>query len=357
MHHTAMKPVIFGCEGTQLTSAERDFFKRVQPLGFILFTRNCDNPTQIRQLVGDLRSCVNHSFVPILIDQEGGRVARLGGAHWRQYPPAGVIGQLADDDLNLACWAAEANAYLMGIEMLDLGINVDCAPVMDLLTPGAHHIIGDRAFHEAVDITALLAASAIKGLQRAGVIPVVKHIPGHGRALVDSHEKLPVVPTGLTELQESDFLVFKQVCVAINEDNASQPWGMTAHIVYEALDCHRPATQSEIVIDKAIRKFIDFKGFLISDCLTMKALTGSMQERAIKTIQAGCDAVLHCSGNMEEMLDIAAGLDKISSTSLERLKSSKLSGHRLRSEDDTVLWAQLNYHLKPYWGGGLKEII
>ncbi len=357
MKHTAPKPVIFGCHGARLLQSEREFFSRVQPLGFILFTRNCENPDQIRALVDDLRSCVSHHFVPILIDQEGGRVARLGSSHWRQYPPAGVIGQLADDDLNLACWAAEANAYLMGIEMLEMGINVDCAPVMDLLMPNAHHVIGDRAFHENVEITATLAAYVIRGLQRAGVIPVIKHLPGHGRALVDSHEKLPIVSASLKELEESDFLVFRQVCMAINEESFSQPWGMTAHIIYEALDCHRPATQSDTVIDKTIRKHIDFRGFLVSDCLTMKALGGAMSARAIQAIEAGCDAVLHCSGDMDEMVDIAAALTSISAASYERVKASKLSGHRLRSEDDETLWSQLNYHLKPYWGGSAKQIV
>ncbi|WP_010298020.1 beta-N-acetylhexosaminidase [Candidatus Odyssella thessalonicensis] len=357
MPHTAPKPVIFGCQGTNLLESEYDFFSRVQPLGFILFTRNCDNPDQVQQLVQDLRSCVSHKFVPILIDQEGGRVARLNNLHWRQYPPAGVIGQLAEEDLTLGCWAAEANAYLMGIEMLQLGINVNCAPLMDLLIPNAHQIIGDRAFHENPDVVAPLAASVIRGLQRAGVIPILKHLPGHGRALVDSHESLPIVTTDLSELQESDFLAFRQVCTVINEENLSQPWGMTAHIVYEAVDCHTPATLSESVIDKVIRKHINFKGFLITDCLTMKALGGTMGERAVKSLEAGCDAVLHCSGNMNEMLDIAAHLKPMSSLSLERLKTSKLSGHRLRSEDDEVLWSQLNYYLKPYWGGVTRQIM
>lgn len=357
MSHTTTKPVIFGCQGTKLLESERDFFSRVQPLGFILFTRNCDNPIQVRELVSELRSCVAHQFVPILIDQEGGRVARLGIEHWRQYPPAGVIGQLADEDLNLACWAAEANAYLMGIELLELGVNVNCAPVMDLLILGAHQVIGDRAFHENVDVVTSLTSHTIRGLQRSGVIPVIKHLPGHGRALVDSHEKLPVVETELGELQDSDFMVFRQVCSIINEENFSQPWGMTAHIVYESMDCHHPATHSEVVVDKVIRKFIDFRGVLISDCLTMKALGGSMSDRATKALEAGCDAILHCSGNMDEMLDIATNLSGMSSASLERLRASKLSGHRLRSEDDEALWSELNYHLKPYWGGGSKHII
>jgi beta-N-acetylhexosaminidase len=351
------KPVIFGCQGTQLLASERDFFSRVQPLGFILFARNCDNPAQIRILVEDLRSCVAHSFVPILIDQEGGRVTRLRGVHWRQYPPAGIIGQLAEEDMALACWAAEANAYLMGVELLGLGINVNCAPVMDLLVPDAHQIIGDRAFHDNVDVVSSLALHAIRGLQRSGVIPVMKHLPGHGRALVDSHEKLPVVTANLDDLQAWDFLVFRQVCSLIHEENFSQPWGMTAHIVYEALDCHKPATQSKVVIDKIIRKYIDFKGFLISDCLTMKALGGALSDRATHALKAGCDAVLHCSGNMEEMLAVAANLSESSAGALDRLKTSRLSGHSLRSEDEELLWSQLNYHLRPYWGGDSRHIM
>lgn len=350
MSQSAPKPVIFGCEGTRLSEAEKDFFSRTQPLGFILFTRNCSDPEQVKDLVRELRTTVSHKFIPILIDQEGGRVARLGINHWRQYPPAGIIGQLAEDDLSLACWVSEANAYLMGVEMLELGVNVNCAPVMDLMVPNAHHIIGDRAFHENADIVASLASYAIKGFHRSGVIPVLKHIPGHGRALVDSHENLPVVTAPLEQLQESDFLVFQQVCASILEMNDTQPWGMTAHIVYEALDCHHPATQSSVVIDQAIRGHIDFRGFLVSDCLTMKALDGSMGVRAKRALGAGCDAVLHCSGNMTEMIDVAAVLTGMSDVSQDRLKASHLQGHRLPSQDDDALWIELNYHLKSYWG-------
>lgn len=345
-----MKPVIFGCSGTELTPTEKDFFSRVEPLGFILFTRNCQNPAQVKKLTHDLRACVSHAYVPILIDQEGGRVARLGHPHWRQYPPAGVFGAMADDDLDLACWAVESNAYLMGVEMAELGINVDCAPVMDLLVPDAHHIIGDRAFHESVDMVSNLALHVIRGLQRSGIAPIIKHIPGHGRALVDSHEKLPVVDASHNTLKEYDFAVFRQVCRLINDEKFSQPWGMTAHIIYDDIDSQFPATQSQAVIGKIIRNHIDFQGILITDCLTMKALSGSMADRAGKSLDAGCDVVLHCSGDLTEMIEIASAIPALTSQSYDRLRSCQLSGHRLQSVDDEVLWAELNYHLKNYWG-------
>ena len=350
MSHNTMKPAIFGCSGLDLTLEEKEFFSRVEPLGFILFTRNCQSPDQIKKLTHDLRACVPHTYVPILIDQEGGRVARLGHPHWRQYPPAGVFGAMADEDMDMACWAVEANAYLMGVEMANLGINVDCAPVMDLLIPDAHHIIGNRAFHESIEIVATLAIHVIRGLQRSGVTPIIKHIPGHGRALVDSHEKLPTVSASFETLRESDFSVFRQVCQLINEEKFSQPWGMTAHIIYDDIDADRPATQSEAVIDRIVRRHIDFRGALITDCLTMKALTGSMGDRAIKSIEAGCDIVLHCSGDLTEMIEIAAAIPAMTTQSYDRLRSCQLSGHRLQSTDDTALWAELNYHLKAYWG-------
>ena len=357
MSHTTMKPVIFGCSGTELTETENEFFSRVDPLGFILFTRNCKTPDQVKKLVHDLRACVSHTYVPILIDQEGGRVARLGHPHWRQYPPAGVFGAMAEDDLDLACWAVESNAYLMGVEMAELGINVDCAPVMDLLVQDAHHIIGDRAFHESVDVVANMAIHVIRGLQRSGVAPIIKHIPGHGRALVDSHEKLPVVQAPFDTLKEYDFSVFRQVCRLINEEKFSQPWGMTAHIVYDDIDDQAPATQSEAVIDKIIRKHVDFRGLLITDCLTMKALTGSMADRASKSLDAGCDVVLHCSGDLTEMVEIASAIPAMTSQSYDRLRSCQLSGHRLQSVDDEALWAELNYHLKNYWGGLNLQVV
>ncbi|WP_052045980.1 beta-N-acetylhexosaminidase [Candidatus Paracaedibacter symbiosus] len=342
------KSVIFGCSGTALTSEEIDLYKRTQPLGFILFSRNCDNPMQIESLISQLKSCVNHEYVPILIDQEGGRVARLGLPHWRQYPPPAVFGKIADDDLDLATWCAETNAYLMGIELIRMGINVNCAPILDLSFPETHPIIGDRAFHESPEIVTALGLSVLRGFEKAGVTGVIKHLPGHGRALVDSHESLPRIQTSEEELNEVDFLPFKGICNHILYENLSYPWGMTAHIVYDAIDEKAPATQSYNIIQKVIRDEIGFNGLLISDCLTMKALSGPFQERAAASIEAGCDVVLHCSGNLEEMIDVAVGCPPLSADALERLNASVAKVISHTEESEPALVEKLTLHIKSY---------
>lgn len=343
------KSVIFGCSGTTLTTEESEFFQRCQPLGFILFTRNCESPRQVKSLIDQLKSCVKHKYVPILIDQEGGRVARLRSPHWRQYPAASVFGRLADDDFELAKWCAQTNAYLMGIELTQMGVNVNCTPTLDSFFEEMHPVIGDRAFHEDPEIITSLGLSVLRGLEKAGVTGVIKHLPGHGRALVDSHQSLPYVKTSEEELNESDFLPFKGICNHIAYENLSYPWGMTAHIVYEAIDPKVPATTSPIIIQKVIRDEIGFKGVLISDCLTMKALSGSFQERAETSLEAGCDLVLHCSGNLEEMIEVIAGCPPLSPDTLERLNASvaKVTSHTEESEQ--LLVEKLNYHLKEYW--------
>lgn len=346
------RSVIFGCSGLRLTDAERDFFSRIQPLGFILFLRNCQSPDQVKALTSELRSCVKHDYAPILIDQEGGKVARLTPPHWRVYPEASVFGQMAEDDINKACWAAEVNAFLIGSELYRLGINVDCAPVLDLSVNYAHQIIGSRAFHTLPEICSVLGYHAVKGFQRAGIVPVIKHIPGHGRALVDSHEDLPIVTESLEELQESDFQVFQTVCNQLKEEALPTPWAMTAHVIYDALDSIAPATLSETVIERAIRRYIGFSGFLVSDCITMKALQGEtpkMEDRAHKAISAGCDAVLHCSGKLDEMISVATATPFLSPKSLDRFKTGMVSRRVHHEENEDNLWIELNYHLKPYW--------
>lgn len=345
---TSPKSVIFGCSGTSLTAEEIDFFQHSQPLGFILFTRNCQNPLQVSSLISQLRSCVRHEYVPILIDQEGGRVARLTPPHWRQSPPAAIFGKIADDDLDLANWCVETNAYLMGIEMIRMGINVNCAPLLDLPIPGMHPIIGDRAFHESPEIITSLGLSALRGFEKAGVTGVIKHLPGHGRATVDSHEELPRVTNTEEDLIDSDFIPFRSVCDHISYENLSYPWGMTAHIIYEDIDPRSPATQSSNVIQKIIRDDIGFKGLLISDCLTMKALSGSYEERAQLSLEAGCDIVLHCNGNLEEMIDTATGSTSLSADALERLNASVPKMKSLNPDTEDTLLEKLTYHLKDY---------
>lgn len=296
-----VKPVIFGCEGTVLTAEEQTFFQAHQPYGFILFARNIDTPEQVQSLTASLRACVGRDDVPILIDQEGGKVARLKPPHFRDAPAAQIFAEMALTDIEKACEACYQNASDMGKELLSLGINVNCAPIADLLFEDAHDIIGSRSFGSDPDIVSRLARSMAKGLQDQGVTPIVKHIPGHGRASVDSHEGLPVVTTSLETLEKSDFIPFKQLC--------DLPWAMTAHIVFTALDAKRPVTLSSSAIEY-IRSAIGFKGIIVTDDLSMKALEGSFADKVHQSLAAGCDIVLHCNGNMQEMQEIAEALEE-----------------------------------------------
>ena len=286
-----MKPIIFGCASTFLSEEEKLFFAENQPFGFILFLRNIENPDQVRNLVKELKSCVEHDYVPILIDQEGGRVRRLKPPNWKESPPCGTF----ECEKDPAAVAYES-AYAIGKELAELGINVDCAPMLDVRQPNAHDIVGDRAFSTKPEVVADLGKAFAEGLMDAEVAPVIKHIPGHGRSQCDSHEDLPVVDASLEELRAVDFPPF----IALND----APFAMTAHIIYKAIDPENCATESKKVID-LIRNEIGFKGLLMSDDLSMKALKGSFADRAKKCLTAGCDLVLHCNGNMEEMKEIA----------------------------------------------------
>jgi beta-N-acetylhexosaminidase len=292
-------PVCFGLEGKTLLDSEREFFQRYLPLGFILFARNIDAADQVRQLVTELRELVGW-HCPILIDQEGGRVARLRPPHWPKFPSMEPFATQAESDLEAAKLACYENATLLGKELADLGVNVNCAPVCDLRIPGAHDIVGDRSFGSDPDIVAIMARVMAEGLVAKQVHPIIKHIPGHGRAMVDSHESLPVVTEGYDVLQETDFKVFKQL--------HDMPFAMTAHIVYSAIDEHDPATFSKKMIQDVIRNDIGFSGVIFSDDLSMKALSGDMSSRASKSIEAGCDVVLHCNGDGNEMQAVVEGL-------------------------------------------------
>jgi len=292
------KAVILGCAGPVLAGAEADFFRGADPLGFILFERNCRDPDQVRRLTADLKACVGRPDAPVLIDQEGGRVARLRPPHWRAAPAAGVICALAKSDLQSGIDAARLNARLIAAELADLGITVNCAPVLDVPRQGADPVIGDRAAGDTPDLAARLGRAACEGYLDGGVLPVIKHIPGHGRALVDSHKALPVVDAPLPELDVIDFSPFR--------DLSDMPVAMTAHVVYRAVDPDAPATLSADVIGGVIRGRIGFDGFLISDDLSMRALTGGLGDRTASALEAGCDAVLHCNGEPAEMRDVVA---------------------------------------------------
>lgn len=299
-----MKPsaAIYGLEGLVLTSGERAFFRDANPFGYILFKRNCDHPEQLRALTDSLRELSGNPQLPILIDQEGGRVARLQAPHWRKPPSAAVLAGIGKHAVRL-------NARLIAAELLAMGITVNCAPLADIPVPGSHDIIGDRAYGAEAAQVVLLAREMAAGLLEGGVMPILKHIPGHGRARVDSHEALPVVDASLEELERTDFIPFREL--------RDIPLGMTAHIIYTALDADRVATTSPIVIDY-IRKQIGFDGLLMSDDLSMKALQGTYREKAEATLAAGCDLVLHCNGKMEEMIEVAKGTATMTTEALRR---------------------------------------
>jgi beta-N-acetylhexosaminidase len=289
---------ILGCAGKTLTSDERALYEHAQPFGFILFARNIESPHQLRALIGEMRELVGRENAPVLIDQEGGRVQRLRPPHWPDFPPAASFGEIHARDAARGVEAARLGARLIAAELSALGINVDCLPVADLLFAEGHGIIGDRAYGGDPETVAKLARAAADGLMDGGVLPVVKHIPGHGRARADSHEELPVVETPLAELDRTDFESFRQL--------KDIPIGMTAHVVYTAIDPERAGTVSPVVIRDVIRGRIGFDGLLLSDDLSMKALKGSLGSRTEAALAAGCDVALHCNGRLEEMREVVA---------------------------------------------------
>ncbi len=307
---TEMGAFISGCGGTELSAAERDFFGRTRPWGLILFARNINDPEQVRRLVADFREAVGRPQAPVLIDQEGGRVQRLRPPHWHAWPPAMRFAELFGKNRIKALRAARLVTWLLGRELAGLGINVDCLPVLDVPVPGSHEIIGDRAYGHDPLVVAALGRAAMEGLRAAGVAPVIKHVPGHGRARADSHLELPFVDTPLEELRRTDFVPFA-AC-------ADAPMAMTAHVVYADIDPEAPATHSTRVIGEVIRGEIGFDGLLMSDDVNMKALKGSLAERCERALTAGCDIVLHCSGVLEEMKEVAAAAGVLAGRARER---------------------------------------
>ena len=308
MKHSA---AILGCAGLSLKADEKQLFQEADPLGFILFARNVDHADQVRGLVAELRDCVQRVDAPILIDQEGGRVARLPSPPWRTAPPALRIGTLYETDPGAACEAARLNGRLLAHDLSGLGINVDCVPVLDLLFPETHGIIGDRSFGRDPETVAALGRATCEGLIAGGVLPVIKHIPGHGRATLDSHEALPVVDAPCEELEASDFRPFRAL--------ADMPMAMTAHVVYSAIDGRTPATTSPSVIAETIRGHIGFYGVLMSDDLSMKALSGDMSARTKAALDAGCDVALHCNGDFAEMTAVLGACGPLSEAAAERV--------------------------------------
>ncbi len=305
MHQSA---TIFGCSGLTLTAAERDFFREARPWGFIVFKRNIDNPDQLRALCGALREAAGHD-APILVDQEGGRVQRMRPPHWPSYPPGRAYNNEALP-LSERRRLARLGARLIARDLVEVGINVDCLPVLDVPVPGAHDVIGDRAYADDPATIAALGRAAAEGLLDEGVLPVVKHIPGHGRAGVDSHHELPVVDVPLEALESQDFAPF---CAL-----SDMPLAMTAHVVYTAIDPENCATTSRRVIADVIRGHIGFDGLLMSDDVGMKALGGSFSSRTRDLFAAGCDLALHCSGEMDEMEAVAGAAPLLAGEALRR---------------------------------------
>ncbi len=264
-------------------------------------------------MIEDVKACLGRDRMAVLIDQEGGQVQRLSPPHWRQAPPMALFGRAYEKDPQLAREALALNVRLIGLELRALGITVDCLPVLDVPVPGADGIIGERAFSNHPETVSELGRVAMEALVRVGILPVIKHIPGHGRALVDSHKALPLVKTPHAELSMSDFLPFRALSDA--------PFAMTAHVVYQDIDRNAPATYSAKIIKDVIRGEIGFGGLLISDDLTMRALYGSFQKRAEVTLAAGVDLLLHCSGNLNEMVQIMETTGPLESVSISRLAS------------------------------------
>jgi beta-N-acetylhexosaminidase len=326
--------VIFGCAGQELTADERTFYADVNPLGFILFARNIKVPAQVTALIAEFREIVGRPDAPVLIDQEGGRVARLRPPHWRLPPPAARIGNLSKSNIDDACEAARLNSRLIAAELLALGINVDCAPVCDVPVPGSHDIIGDRAYSTDPALAGRIARAAAQGFLEGGVQPIIKHIPGHGRARADSHAELPVVDTARAELERSDFVPFKAL--------ADMPWAMTAHVLYTAIDRDNPATTSRKIIDEVIRGHIGFTGVLVSDDLSMQALKGDFGDRTKSALAAGCDVVLHCNGDFAEMKAIAAATPPLAKPAQERLARANAQAKAAIKTDTADLSGRLD---------------
>ena len=325
---------ITGVSGLELTATEREFIRAERPWGFILFKRNVETPKQVIRLLHDLRDTVGEPDAPVLIDQEGGQVQRLRPPNWPLYPAGAAFGDLYDIDPALGISAARLSARLIAADLADLGVTVDCLPLADVPVPGADAVIGDRAYGAEPKKVAAIARAVTDGLEQGGVLPVLKHIPGHGRATADSHLRLPTVDTPKKELERTDFAAFQPL--------ADLPMAMTAHVVFSALDPAHPATTSATIVEQVIRGVIGFQGLLMSDDVGMNALAGSFAERTRAVFAAGCDVVLHCSGKLDEMREIAAETPKLSGRALQRARQALASRRAPQPFDRVAARAELD---------------
>src|SRR5215475_3423974 len=328
------KAFITGLAGTELNQAERDFIRAERPWGFILFRRNIDTPAQVAALTAEIRDVVGQVDVPILVDQEGGRVQRFRPPNWPLYPAGAAFGQLYDIAPALGLKAARLSARLIADDLTKVGVTVDCLPLADVPVVGADDVIGDRAYGEEPGKVATIARAVTDGLEQGGILPVLKHIPGHGRATADSHLSLPVVDASKTELESTDFAAFRPL--------ADLPMAMTAHVVFSAYDPAHPATTSATMIERVIRGFIGFQGLLMSDDVGMNALAGSIAGRARALLAAGCDMVLHCSGELEEMHQVAHETPELSGAALRRAEAALVSRKAPKPFDRAAAQAELD---------------
>ncbi|MDA7568321.1 beta-N-acetylhexosaminidase [Emcibacteraceae bacterium] len=333
-------PVISDVEGLEMSADEKALFKEHKPFGFILFKRNCDNQKQLKKLTDQMRDVVDDKDVPILVDQEGGRVARLGPPSWKKYPAAQTYSDIYELNPDMAIKAVKIHAMLMADDLLKSGINVDCYPVLDILFDGADKVIGDRSFGRTSEKIIALAGAGAEAMMSVGVTPIIKHIPGHGRADVDSHLSLPIVDTKINELKETDFLPFK----SLNK----LPCAMTAHVIYSDIDKINCATISKKVITEIIREEINFKGVLFSDDITMKALNKTAADNAKDALNAGCDLALHCNGSLNDRRAVLNATDDLNDEEYQRLKSYFIKDASIKAIDHQQLYGQLQEILTEY---------
>jgi beta-N-acetylhexosaminidase len=325
---------ITGVSGLELSADERAFIGSEQPWGFILFKRNVETPEQVALLVRELRESAGNPDAPVLIDQEGGRVQRFGPPHWPVYPPGAVFGALYDIEPALGLTAARLSARLIAADLFEAGVTVDCLPLADVPVAGADAVIGNRAYGTEPHKVARIARAVTEGLEQGGILPVLKHIPGHGRATADTHFRLPEVDTPKAELERTDFAAFQPL--------ADLPMAMTAHVVFSALDPAHPATTSATIIEQVIRGVIGFQGLLMSDDVSMNALAGSIAERTRAIIGAGCDMVLHCNGKLDEMREVARETPELSGKALERATRALASRRPPQAFDRLAARAELD---------------
>ncbi|GAB2187031.1 beta-N-acetylhexosaminidase [Roseibium sp. LAB1] len=336
------KAFVSGCAGPTLTRSEIDFFRTEDPWGLILFARNIETPEQVRNLTEAFREAVGRADAPVLVDQEGGRVQRLKPPHWPRYPAPKTYGDLYNRDATSGQRAAWLAGRLIADDLYQVGITVDCVPCLDVRFPDTVDAIGDRALSQDADVVALLGETMANGAMAGGVLPVIKHIPGHGRARVDSHLELPRVEAALSSLESVDFRPFKAL--------SHVSLGMTAHIVYEGIDPDTAGTQSRKIIQEIIRGEIGFDGCLMSDDISMKALGGSFEDRSGKIIEAGCDIVLHCNGDMEEMIAVAKVVPELAGEARRRCDKA-LSGLQVPDPEFDRLAATEEFQTLTGWQG------